>query len=378
MIVRRGVEFWVLDGNGQKVLGKYKTKQMAADQETELLLKSSPNGIPAKSNNARLFIVTKQRAPTLASAMALVRKNGGVVRGARQTATEWRFKQAEPEAFEEGSTYTEELEAGVFVVLGKRATQKEEDYSLRSAMSSAVVDYAAEANELFGDGLGAELDALFYSLMPPINLRPAAFGGAFAYDGVGALVGPEGQGIECEAFPCEPYGTAQFLRTGSGFWRQDHGEPFAIDVKLLKLIFKNTQLRGRPLRGDYMHWTNLEAAQPGMYRPCGWVDPADLYISKWRDPMTKEAALGIFGPVAWEQEGATLIQKGLNQISPVIDWQYTLRHDTPTAPAGTYLGPTIIKFALVDEGFFWMDAVRLYKGNESRAPSFIYRERQAP
>jgi len=244
MIVRRGVEFWVLDSNGQKVLGKYKTKQMAAGAETELLLKSSPNGIPAKTNNARLFIVTKQRAPTLASAMALVRKNGGVVRGARQTATEWRFKQAEPEAFEEGSTYTEELEAGVFVVLGKRATGEEAGYSMREAMSSAVVDYAAEANELFGDGLSAELEGLFsYSVMPPINLRPAVFGGAFAYDGVGALVGPEGQGIECEAFPCEPYGTAQFLRTGSGFWRHDHGEPFSIDAKLLKLIFKNTQTR---------------------------------------------------------------------------------------------------------------------------------------
>jgi hypothetical protein len=377
MIVRRGVEFWVLDSNGQKVLGKYKTKQMAAGAETELLLKSSPNGIPAKTNNARLFIVTKQRAPTLASAMALVRKNGGVVRGARQTVTEWRFKQAEPEAFEEGSTYTEELEAGVFVVLGKRATGEEAGYSMREAMSSAVVDYVAEANELFGDGLSAELEGLF-SLMPPINLRPAAFGGSFAYDNAGALVGPEGQGIECEAFPCEPYGTAQFLRTGSGFWRADHGEPFAIDVKLLKLIFKNTQTRCRPLRGDYMHWTDLQAGQPGMYRPAGQVDPADLYIGKWKDPITRQPALGIFGPVAWEQEAASLIQKGLNQISPVIDWQYTLRHDTPTAPAGTYLGPTIIKFALVDEGFFWMDAVRLYKENESRPPSFLYRERHAP
>ncbi len=364
MIVRRGVEFWVLSGDGSKVLGKYKTRTLAADAEVELLLKASPNGIPAKSNNAKLFIVTKERAPSLGLAMALVRKHGGLVRGARQTLTEWRFKQAEPEAFEEGSTYNEELEAGVYVVLGKRVGEAAEGYRLEDA--------EAEAAELFGVGLSGELAALF-----GVAPNPTAFGGAFAYDAAGSLVGPEGQGIECEAFPCEPYGTAQFLRTGSGFWRHDHGEPFAIDVKLLKLIYKNTQTRGRPLRGDYLHWTDLQAGQPAQYRACGWVDPADLFISKWRDPMTKQPALGIFGPVAWEAEGASLIQKGLNQISPVIDWQYTLRHDTPTAPAGTYLGPTITKFALVDEGFFWMDAVRLYKEHETPRPSFIYRERVA-
>lgn len=357
MIVRRGVEFWVLSGDSKKVLGRYKTRALAAAYESELLSKASPNGVPAKQTGAQLYIVLKSRAPTLASAMSLVRKHGGIIRGSRQTADSWRFKQAEKEVFEEGSHYTEELEAGVFVVIAKPL--EEELYGLFAGAQEEA--FGLEADRWVADLLGSQPG-------------PSAFGGAFSYDALGGLVGPEGQGLENEAFPCVPYGKVQFLRTGSGFWRQDHGAPFAIDRNLLKLILKNTQIRSRPLRGDFMHWTDLSAGQPAQYRACGYANPADLFIGKWTDPQVATQEFGIFGPVAWTEESALLISKGLNQISPVIDWQYTLRHDTGTHVAGTFLGPTIVKFALVDEGFFWMDSIRLYKEHESRA-SFLYRER---
>lgn len=331
------------------MLGRFPTREKAVAQEQAILAQTSPNGIPAKPKNLRDFIVLKAKAPTLAAAASLVRKHGGIVRSQRQTADSWRFKQADRELFVDGSHYLEELEAGVFVVIATPIEQ--------------------EAQSLYSNA-EAEAAALF------AEPKPSAFGGAFAYDLLGAgLVGPEGQGLAVEAFPCTPYGRAQFLRTGTGFWRKDHGEAFAIDKPLLKLIYRNTLIRSRPIRGDFMHWSDLAEANASQYRPAGWAKPSDLALSKWRDPQTGLAETGIFGPVAWENEAAVLIQKGLNQISPVIDWQYTLRHDVAGYAAGTYLGPTIIKFALVDEGFFWMDAVRLYKENETPSPSFLYRER---
>jgi hypothetical protein len=352
MIVRRGAYFVVMSADGLRELKKFGTRQSAEGEHSTLLAGDSTNGRPANSTHLqRDFIVLKQRAPTLAAAASLVRKHGGKVRGHRQTADSWRFKQAERDLFVDGSHYTEELEAGVFVVL---ATPLEDTaYSL---MESANV----EASQLIG--------------MFTQEVRPSAFGGAFAYDQSGVLVNDIGSTLEQACFPCEPYGRAQFLRTGSGFWRKDHGEPFAIDKNLLKMIFKNTQIRGRDLRCDYMHWTDQDSQHAEQFVPAGWARPCDLYIAKFTDQLTRQPEFGIFGPVAWEDKGAVLIQRGLNQISPVIDWQYTLRHDTPTHPAGTYLGPTITKFALVDEGFFWMEAIRLYKDNESAAPSFLYRE----
>ena len=356
MIIRRGVEFWVTTPDGQKVLGRFATRQAAANEEQTLLSQASPNGVPAKATNARDIIVLKSRAATAGAAAALVRKHSGVVRGIRQTADSWRFKQAERDLFVDGSHYTEELEAGVYIVLATPIEQTA--YSLLSGAELA-------AGELLGG-----LEALYSEAR-----RPAAFGGVFAYDALGALVGPQGESLAQEAFPCVPYGKSQFLRTGSGFWRQDHGAPFAIDKPLLKLIYKNTLIRARPLRGDFMHWTNEKGInQPAMLRPCGWANPADLFIGRWQDPQRGTPELGIFGPVAWEDEGALLVNKGLNQISPVIDWQYTLRHDSGEYKAGTYLGPCITKFALVDEGFFWMDAVRLYKEHESHR-GYLYHAR---
>jgi len=173
-------------------------------------------------------------------------------------------------------------------------------------------------------------------------------------------------------FRAEATGRVQLMRTGSGFWRSDHGAPFTIDKKLLSTIVRNTQMRARPLRGDYMHWSNMDRENIEDYRPSGYIDPMSLTIEPWRSPEgTKEA--GIFAPVVWTPEAKALLDTGVNQISPVIDWSHRLRWDTRDAPAGTLIGPTITRWALCDEGFFWMDPARYY--HSTGAPEgFLYSE----
>ncbi len=157
-------------------------------------------------------------------------------------------------------------------------------------------------------------------------------------------------------------GLVQILRTGSGFWRSDHGH-FAIDEALLRQILANTQTVGRPLRVDYMHWANAGFGD-GLFdlvKAAQDVDPADLLILPWIEPETGAEGWGIFAPVEWTGEARAAIHAGVDQISPVIDWAHHLSADVPGVKAGTRLGPTIVGISLVDEGFFRMDPVQLYQ-----------------
>jgi hypothetical protein len=175
-------------------------------------------------------------------------------------------------------------------------------------------------------------------------------------------------------FTAKASGRVQFARTGSGFYRRDHGKPFSIDEDLLRLLLRNTQIRRRPIRIDFMHWANCDLGEElGDYGKAGEADPAVLEIAPWVEPTTGAAGFGIFGPAAWTEAGEAGVEAGIDEISPVIDWAYTLPEDTPEFPAGTVIGPTIIGASLVDRGFFWMDKVRLYSERLGEG-AFLYQE----
>lgn len=176
-------------------------------------------------------------------------------------------------------------------------------------------------------------------------------------------------------------GQIQILRTGSGFWRWDHGAAFSIDKALLAKILRNTQLRSRPLRVDFMHWSNGDQADDlDELMKAGEVDPRQIYLAPWRDPATGAKESGLFCPVTWTGVGADAAYNGLDEISPVIEWEYVLPFTvtTPegvTIPAGTFLGPTITGISLVDQGFFWMDKVRTYHASHgARLLASLYQE----
>ncbi len=176
-------------------------------------------------------------------------------------------------------------------------------------------------------------------------------------------------------------GQIQILRTGSGFWRWDHGERFSIDKPLLLRIFKNTLIRGRPLRMDFMHWANGDGSDEiAQLLKAAEVDPTWIYCASWKAPNTGTKEWGLFCPAVWTTKGANAAYGGLDEISPVIEWEYKLPFDSidPTTgavvPAGTFLGPTITGLSLVDQGFFWMDKVRTYSAHGARQRASLYQE----
>jgi hypothetical protein len=175
-------------------------------------------------------------------------------------------------------------------------------------------------------------------------------------------------------YKVEPTGRVQLARTGSGFWRRDHGAPFSVDEGALRLLLRNTQIRRRPIRVDFMHWANCDLGDElGDYAAAGELNPFLLQVEAWLEPATQAPGFGIFGPGAWTPAGWSSIAAGIDEISPVIDWAFVLPEDTPEAPAGTVLGPTIIGASLVDRGFFWMDKVRLYS-ERPQGGSYLYQE----
>ncbi len=178
-------------------------------------------------------------------------------------------------------------------------------------------------------------------------------------------------------------GQIQILRTGTGFWRWDHGAAFAIDKALLARILKNTQLRSRPLRMDFMHWANGDQGEGlGDLMKAGDVDPKTIVMTPWKDPQTGAKEFGLFCPVVWTTLGADAAYRGLDEISPVIEWEYQLPFSVVDAsgaviPAGTMLGPTITGLSLVDQGFFWMNKVRTYSAHGARQRASLYQEYSA-
>ncbi len=178
------------------------------------------------------------------------------------------------------------------------------------------------------------------------------------------------------AYRVQTSGLVQILRTGPGFWRADHGH-FAIDEALLRQILANTQLAARPLRVDYMHWSNAGHGS-GLFdlvKAAADVDPQSIQVLPWVEPETGAEGWGLFAPVEWTGEARSAIYAGIDQISPVIDWGHHLAADVPGAKAGTRIGATIVGISLVDEGFFRMDPVRLYQRGTVVPTSFaLYQE----
>lgn len=173
-------------------------------------------------------------------------------------------------------------------------------------------------------------------------------------------------------------GLVQILRTGSGFWRGDHGF-FSIDEALLRQILANTQTVGRPIRVDFMHWANAGRASglEHLAKAAEPVDPRDLVCLPWVEPETGAEGWGIFAPINWTWEARHAISEGVDQISPVIDWAHHLSASVPGVEAGTFLGATILGISLVDEGFFQMDPVRLYqKGTTVPGSEPLYQEHE--
>lgn len=161
-----------------------------------------------------------------------------------------------------------------------------------------------------------------------------------------------------------PNGEVQLLRTGVGFWRPDHAAPFSVDRACLELVVKNTQLRGRPLRVNLMHWPLLgDGPSHGVedYRAAGWIDPAHLRVQPWT-AEDGEQGYGIFAVISWTPEAHELIRtKKLTQFSPEIAWDYVLQQSRGGVAAGTRVGPTLVGGALCDLGFFWMNDVTAYR-----------------
>lgn len=182
-------------------------------------------------------------------------------------------------------------------------------------------------------------------------------------------------------FPVESSGRIQLARTGTGFWRRDHPKRFAIDQALLSLMLCNTQLRKRPLRMDFMHYANASQSMPvEALGEAGCVDPADIVMIEWVEPATETRGWGLFAPSSFTAAGRCAIEAGVDEISPVIDWQYSLPEDVTdpetgeTIPAGTMVGPCIIGLSLVDRGFFWMDKVKLYSEGGAQPHASLYQE----
>jgi hypothetical protein len=181
-------------------------------------------------------------------------------------------------------------------------------------------------------------------------------------------------------FTPEPSGRVQLARTGSGFWRHNHGAAFAIDKELLAQMLYNTQLRKRPVRMDFMHYANGKEGMPiEALGAAGCIDPADITLEPWTEPSTGAAGFGLFAPNSWKEAGWKAVQDGVDEISPVIAWEFVLSEDAidpatgEVIPAGTMIGPTITGVSLVDRGFFWMDKVQLYSEAGSTRAS-LYQE----
>lgn len=182
-------------------------------------------------------------------------------------------------------------------------------------------------------------------------------------------------------FTPEPSGRVQLARTGSGFWHPDHPKAFSIDKELIALLLHNTQLRKRPVRMDFMHYANGRDGMPiEQLGAAGCIDPEDITLEPWTEPSSGAQGFGLFAPNSWTEAGWCAVKDGIDEISPVIAWEFKLTEDAidpetgETIPAGTMIGPTITGVSLVDRGFFWMDKVKLYSEVAGRPRASLYQE----